>query len=345
MVHPHKLIPEWERQDAIIVVWPHLHSDWASIINKIEATYLDLCKYICKRQLVIIVAYDDAHKSHIEKRLSYVSACADNITFVAIPTNDTWVRDYGPFCISDGNRQCLLDFEFNGWGHRQLNCSLDNSFNAQLIKNLNFKAAYTPVSQILEAGNIEINSHGELLCSKNCFIQNSCTPRTEIHKLEEQLEYWLGCSKIYWLENVQLAGDDTFGHVDTLARFCSDDIIVHAISGNCDDPNLDATNQLAVQLQAIKRQSHNRFELIPLPLPEPLYFSGQQLPATYTNFLITNSSVLVPVFNDKQDCQILKLFDELFPDREIFDIECCTLIRQYGGLHCATMQIPEGFMT
>ena len=337
-----RLIPEWEKQDAVILVWPHLHSDWAGFINKIEIAYLDLCKCICKQQLVIIIAYDNVHISHIKNRLGNVSE-TEKMIFITIPTNDTWVRDYGPVCIGDGDRQCLLDFEFDGWG-KQYNYSLDNVFNTQLVKHLNFKASYTPASLILEAGNIEVNSRGELLSSKNCFMQNSHTPEIEIHKLEKQLRNWLGCSNIFWLENVHLAGDDTFGHVDTLARFCPDDIIVYATSSNCNDPNRDTSDRLATQLQAIKRHSRNQIELVPLPLPDPLFFSGQQLPATYTNFLITNNSVLVPVFNDKQDSHTLKLFNELFPDRKIFDIECCTMIRQYGGLHCATMQIPEGFI-
>lgn len=340
-MNPHRLVPEWELQDAIIIVWPHTYSDWANDLDQIEATYLSLCKYICEQQGIVIVAHDDKHVSYIQQLLSETSIDCKDMVYLTIPTNDTWVRDYGPVFTESDSEHILLDFEFDGWGQKH-SYLLDNAFNAQLVEHLNSKAIYQPVNQVLEAGNFEINDFAELLCSKSCFGRNKREAETDFAKLEEQLENWLGCNKIYWVEGVQLAGDDTSGHIDTLARFCTNDVIVHSTSSNRNDPNYEVSAQLLTQLEAIKRQSFNRLELVPLPLPDPVFLSNQQLPATYTNFLITNNTVLVPVFNDKQDNHALKLLDELFTDKEIIDIESNTLIQQLGGLHCATMQIPKG---
>lgn len=342
-MNPNRLASEWERQDAIIIVWPHSHSDWAHTLNQIEVTYLNLCKYIGRQQDIILVAYDNAHVLHIQQKLGAASVDCQNITFATIPTNDIWVRDYGPVCVGSGTGQTLLDFEFDGWGQKY-ECSLDNAFNTKLFGHLKPMASYRSASQVLEAGNIEINSHGELLCSRTCFRRNSRTLHTDLVRLEEQLGKWLECSKIHWLDTIQLAGDDTHGHVDTLARFCTNDIIVYSASCNRHDANHAQSARLAMQLAIIRKQSCNRFELVPLPLPDPMFRSGQQLPATYTNFLITNHTVLVPVFNDKRDNHALRTLDELFPDREIIDIESNALIQQSGGIHCATKQIPEGFI-
>ena len=338
-----RLAPEWERQDAIVIVWPHPYSDWAPRLEQIEPVYLQICKYVGKHQSIILIAYNKAHALDIGNMLSAAGIGCENVSFASIPTNDTWIRDYGPVCTVSGHRKFLLDFQFDGWGQKY-NWQLDNAVNANLVKNLRFKASYLCIDQVLEAGNIEINGQGELLCSRTCFERDGPQPDTEFTQLEKQLEHRLGCRKVHWLDQVQLAGDDTCGHVDTLARFCTNDIIAYSACQNPKDVNHETLGQLSMQLLEINKQGGNRFELVPLQMPDPIFLNGQQLPATYTNFLITNDCVLVPVFHDRQDDCTLKLMDELFPDREIVDIESGTLIRQRGGLHCAAMQIPEGFI-
>ncbi len=313
------------------------------MLEQIEPVYLQICKYVGRHQTIILIAYNDAHARDIRDKLSTAGISCGNVRFAIISTDDTWIRDYGPVCTQSGHRKFLLDFRFDGWGQKY-NWQLDNALNANLVEDLRFSASYQSIDQILEAGNIEINALGELLCSRTCFERSHPLPDTGFAKLEKQLRHWLGCGKVHWLDQVQLAGDDTCGHVDTLARFCSNDIIAYSTSQNPKDVNHEALGRLSVQLSEINKLGCNRFELVPLPLPDPMFLNGQQLPAAYTNFLITNSCVLVPVFHDRRDDCTLKLMDELFPDREIVDIESSALIRQRGGLHCAAMQIPEGFI-
>ena len=337
------MVPEWERQDAIVIVWPHPQSDWAPGLEQIEPVYLQICKHVGKHQAIILIAYDETHERDIRDKLYTAGIDCGNVSFTNIPTNDTWIRDYGPVCTVSGHRKFLLDFQFDGWGQKY-NWQLDNAVNANLARDSRFMASYQWIDQVLEAGNIDINGRGELLCSRTCFERRHPLPDAEVAQLENQLQYRLGCCQVHWLDQVQLEGDDTCGHVDTLARFCSNDIIAYSTSQNPKDVNHEVLGRLAMQLSGINRQGCNSFELVPLQLPDPISLNGQQLPATYTNFLITNHCVLVPVFHDRQDDCTLKLMDELFPDREIVDIESGALIRQRGGLHCAAMQIPEGFI-
>ncbi len=341
-MNSNRLAPEWQRQDAIIIVWPHSYSDWVNHLDAIEKTYFELTRHISKHQHLILVAYDAAHALHIRHKLEKQLIDIKNIVFITIPTNDTWIRDYGPICVASGNKSTILDFVFDGWG-RKYNHEQDNVFNTRLIKQLSFNASYSHVDQVLEAGNIDINGRGELLCSSSCFRRNGNMPNSSLGELEKKLADWFGATETYWADAIQLQGDDTGGHIDTLARFCTDDIIVYSAPSHKNDSDSKALKQLATQLHFIKKRN-NRIDLIPLPLPAPIFLSGKQLPASYTNFLITKKSVLVPTFNDKQDRPTLKVFEELFPTRGIIDIDNTALAQQFGGLHCATMQLPKDIL-
>ncbi len=337
------LAPEWERQDAIIMVWPHPHSDWINNLEAIEETYLNLSGHICKQQCLIVVAYDYVHLQHVQQKIAVQSIDSKNILFVTVPTNDTWVRDYGPIFICANDKSIMLDFKFDAWGEKY-SYEHDNVFNVKLIEQLNINASYENIDQILEAGNIEINNSSELLCSSTCFRRGCNAAFINLAALEQKITDWLGSSKIYWIDAVRLEGDDTDGHIDTLARYCADRSIVYSAIGHPNDVNNKSLNLLEAQLKSINKKSNNRLDLIPLPLPSPIFISNKQLPATYTNFLIANETVLVPVFKDHQDDYALNVFADLFPTREVIGIESTALIQQFGGLHCAAMQIPAGIL-
>ena len=337
---PYRLAPEWGRQDAVIVVWPHANSDWSNDIEDIEVTYIELCKAISNHQRLVIVAYDEIHILHIEKKLNSLQNL-ENIIYTNIPTNDTWVRDYGPICVDAGTQKIILNFEFDAWGEKYA-YDKDNQFNENFKNLLDVNISCLKVDFILEAGNIEINSKGELLSSITCFNRNSLNKRLSWDNFEDQLTKYFGVKKIDWIDIQPLVGDDTDGHIDTLARYCSDDTIVYSSTQNTSNKNYGSLKSLEKQLSALNKHKNNSLNLIPLELPAYRDHENQILPATYTNFLITNKIVLVPVFHADQDRTTLKLIDDIFPNHEIIDIESNTLIRQLGGIHCATMQLPEG---
>ncbi len=343
------LAPEWARQDAVILVWPHQHSDWAQAKNdtkldRIEKTYIELTRYISRNQKVVLNAYDQTHIAYIQTCLSKSDSKFENIIFTAIPTNDTWVRDYGPICVRSNSEDVLLNFKFDAWGNKYTH-EKDNAFNQVLRKELALEATLLQVKSILEAGNIDVNDKACLLSSKSCFKRSQSNQSTEILLIENNFRSWFGSEHIFWIDKVKLIGDDTDGHIDTLARYCSDNIIAYSAVGHASDPNKNNLTTLNQQLIEIKTSCANDLELIPIPLPKPIFDQNKQLPASYVNFLITNKYVFVPVFNDKQDESALKIIDDCFPSREIIDIESNALIQEYGGIHCATMQIPQGFLS
>ncbi len=344
----YRLAPEWARQDAVILVWPHIYSDWGTanngnLLQKIELTYLELSRYICGQQKLILIAYDQEHISHIQRCLLSKGIREDNIIYIEINTNDTWVRDYGPVCVQSESNNVLLNFKFDAWGDKYL-YDHDNAFNYVLSEKLNFNSELVDIDFVLEAGNIETNNKRCLLSSIDCFKRDISKNNLSLSAIESNFRKWFACENIFWIDKVRLIGDDTDGHIDNLARFCTDDIIVYSSSTSSTDANTDALNSLQQQLQSVKQQQANNLELIPLPIPSAIVHDNTRLPASYVNFLITNQHVFVPVFNDKHDNNALKLIDDCFPSREIIDIESTTLIRQFGGIHCTSMQIPQGFL-
>lgn len=338
-----RLAPEWARQDAVILVWPHANSDWHSQLEAIEKTYIELSRYISRHQKLILVAFNPAHQQYIQKTLSNHGIKQEKVVFVDIATNDTWVRDYGPIAVESDIGLKILNFNFNAWGKKYAHED-DNKFNQYIKQKINDDFPIENINFVLEAGNLEINDQGIMLCSWNCFTRNSHEQEITLSTLEHDFENWFGCNRVLWINDVILNGDDTDGHIDTLVRYCDDDIVVYTAVGNKSDPNYETLNALSAQLQIIKRSEATISELVPLPSPKPIFNDGNQLPATYANFLICNDFIFVPVFNDQQDNYALKTIDDLFPKHEIIDIESNTLIQQYGGIHCATMQIPEGFL-
>lgn len=336
--HRHdRIAPEWQRQDAVMIVWPHAYSDWRECLDAIEKTYLALAGHLGKYQCLVVVAYDPAHVSHICRRLDESSISVANITFITIPTNDVWVRDYGPLYIDA--RRILLDFVFDGWGGKYAH-TRDDAFTVRLMKQLRLNAKHHRIDQVLEGGNVEVNGRGELLCSSSCFRRNGANIDTAA--LEEKFAEWLGVTTTYWIDTAPLQGDDTDGHIDTLARFCGDDVITYAApNGHGDDPNGRTLERLVMQLRQVR---NGDIDLVPLPLPAPIFVAGRRLPASYMNFLITDRAVLAPTFDDKQDEYALRTLEELFPTREIIAIDGSVLARQCGGPHCATLQLPAGML-
>lgn len=332
------LAPEWERQDAIILVWPHANSDWSVNLPSIENTYCELANHISLHQYLIIIAYNSAHEIYLHQTLSKHSISEDNILIICIPSNDTWVRDYGPLTIKTNSSSKLLNFKFDAWGEKYA-FQKDNDFNSVFCEKLNITTACEQIDFVLEGGNVEVNARGELLSSLSCFSRQA-GPNLTQSNLEEKMQIWFGTDQIYWIDVGKLQGDDTDGHIDTLARFCSDDIIVYSATNNTHDQNTQMLRSLHSQLESISLQSKNQFELVPLPLPNPIFVNHKQLPASYANFLITNHKVLVPTFEDKQDSHALQTLQDIFPTREVVGINSLSLIQQLGGLHCATVHLP-----
>ncbi len=336
---PHRLPAEWEPQSGILIAWPHTTTDWADCLDKVEAVYTEIVVTITRFQTCVIASPEP---EIVRNRLETAGINIDRVRFYAIPTNDTWARDFGPITVVKEQRPILLDFGFNGWGEK-----FPSNFDNQVTRLLHEAGAfgdieYRRINLILEGGSIESDGNGTLLTTIECLLNPNRNPHMDKAAVEQQLKAQLGAERILWLKNGYLAGDDTDSHIDTLARLCPKDTIIYQACDDMEDEHFSSLELMRTELQKFTTKAGSPYRLIALPWPQAQYTDGQRLPATYANFLIINGAVLVPTYNDPNDSKALDAIAQEFPEREIIGIDCSTLIRQNGSLHCITMQLPEG---
>jgi agmatine deiminase len=338
-----RLPAEWEPQDAVLLAWPHAESDWQPILSQVIPTFLEITRQISRFERVLIAAPEP---DQIADQLKAAGIDRTQIRIYPIQSNDTWSRDFGPITVIRDQQPLLLDFGFNGWGLK-FAANHDN----QITRRLHQAGAFGRTGResrglILEGGSIESDGCGTLLTTAECLLNPNRNPHLNKAQLEAALKHHLGTERLLWLENGYLAGDDTDSHIDTLARLSPEQTILYV---RCDDPqdeHFSALQQMETELQAFRTAAGVPFRLLPLPWPQPCYDKeGGRLPASYANYLVINRAVLVPSYADPADATALATVAEAFPGREIIPIDCRTLIRQHGSLHCVTMQIPQGVLS
>jgi agmatine/peptidylarginine deiminase len=258
-----------------------------------------------------------------------------------IESDDVWARDHGPITVVADGRLRHLDFTFNGWGGK-FESRRDDTLTRRLAELGAWHAPVDTLAFVLEGGAIEVNGAGTLLTTSRCLLSPTRNPGLSRAQIEDALMHYFGVIRVLWLTHGDLLGDDTDGHIDTLARFCNAHTLVYQA---CTDPQDEHYEELAAmerEVQALTRRNGEPYETVPLPLPAPIFDDeGRRLPAGYANFLIINGAVLVPVYGAPQDGEALERLRGCFPEREVIGIECRSLIQQSGSLHCVTMQIPS----
>ncbi len=338
------LPPEWAPQSAVMLTWPNEGNSWFPSLAEVERSFVAIAKAISQYELVVISCLDEAQRDHILILLQEAGAQISHLRLYVVPADDVWARDHGPITIVQDDVPQLLDFTFNGWGNKYP-CVRDNQVTQGLQQQHAFATALTrkPITTVLEGGSIEVDGHGTLLTTRSCLLAKNRNPNLNQPQIEQLLKEWFGVNRILWLDQGYLAGDDTDGHIDTLARFTDPHTIVYVQCDNPDDEHYPALTAMAAQLNTFVDYQGQPYRTIPLPWPQPKHGpDGRRLPATYANFLIINDAVLVPTYDDPADSEALRILQTCFPDRKIIGIPCRNIIEQYGSLHCVTMQLPEG---
>ena len=332
------LIPEWAPQDAVLLAWPDETMDWADNLAEIRSCYLLMVRALLDYVPVILLAQDT---TSVPLRGDY----PHRLTVQEMPLNDTWVRDYAPLSvISDRGERAVVDYAFNAWGLK-FAADRDNQVASKLPIFTKDIKRITRHDYVLEGGAVESNGEGLILSTSSVLLdpnRNLGRGEASVHTLTEPIREALHADRVDMLEVSPLEGDDTDGHIDTLARFCDGETIVYASCSDEEHPDYNTLRKLDEELHRLYGE---RYRLVALPTPEVKRDTdGSTMPASYANFLITNRIVLAPTYRDRADDEALSTLRDLFPGRKVVPVDAIPLIRQHGSIHCATMQFPEGFI-
>ncbi len=340
---------EWHQQAFVQLTWPHKNTDWSPVLADAISCFCDIACEVAKREPLLIVAQypEEAKESLIQQGISL-----DNITIIQCPTNDTWARDHAFItCIDEQKRKVFLnDFQFNGWGLK-FAANHDNQINkttfshiADYYKAQDIQTEYiNHLDFVFEGGSIESDGEGTLLVTTSCLLSDNRNKTLSQQNIENLLKQYFNAGRVLWVHHSWLAGDDTDGHIDTVARFCSPTSIAYVKCENPADEHYEELQAMEKELLAFRTAEGPPYTLYPLPLPDPCFDEeGQRLPATHANFLIINGAVLVPTYHQaEKDQEAIAQLRKAFPDRMVIGIDCRVLILQHGSLHCSTMQYPN----
>ncbi len=339
-----RLPAEWEPQDAILLTWPHADGDWPDLA-RIEAVFLAIADAVCRHERLVVACHDTDHARHVTQSLVDQGTDPSRFRCPIAPSNDSWARDHGPMTVHEDGRPRLCDFRFDGWGGKYP-AELDD----RLTRRLHAQGAFggTPIETIdlvVEGGNLDSDGQGTVLCNGPCLHDPRRNPGLAPAEIDERLRRTLGIERLLCIENGRISGDDTDGHIDMLARFCSPDTIVHSQAASPDDPDHAPLAAMARELSRLRDSRGRPYRLHALPAPPPCHDAdGRRLPASYANFLVIDGAVLVPQYGAASDIEALSLLAGLFPDRRAYPVDCRPVIEQGGSLHCLTMQLPAGVL-
>ena len=331
---------EWAPHRATWLSWPHNRETWPTELETVRDVWLQMICALAPYEQVHLLVPDEAVERDVAARLRKAGTAMENVTLVKLPTVDVWMRDYGPtFVVRGAGDQPLAcnDWIFNGWGGKYRSYEEDDRIAPAIARLLD-----VPVfaqDMILEGGSIEVNGAGTCLTTEQCLLNRNRNPHLSREQIEQRLKEALGASHVLWLGE-GIAGDDTDGHIDDIARFVDPTTVVCAVESDPQDENYRSLRENFERLRDAKDQNGKKLSVVPLPCPAPLGSPGGRLPASYANFYIANDMVLVPVFDDPRDRQALGILQDLSPQRKVLGLRCNEVVAGLGALHCVTQQEP-----
>jgi len=329
---------EWEPHEATWLAWPHEISDWPGKFAPIPWLYGEIVRHLARVERVRIIVEDGDTSERARSVLRKSGVDLGSVEFFEHATNRSWTRDFGPIFVKNNSGTiAITHWLFNGWA-KYTNFKEDNAAPSAIAAKLKMQV-FEP-GLVLEGGSIDVNGAGMMLTTEECLLSDvqARNPDKSRTDLERAFAEYLGVKEVIWLGR-GIAGDDTHGHIDDAARFTSRDTIVAAVEPDASDANHEPLKENLARLRSRARRKAD-LSIATLPMPEPVYFNGQRLPASYANFYVANRLVLVPTFMDVNDRLALNTLARLFPDREIVGIACRDLVFGLGTLHCMTQQQP-----
>src|SRR5437667_1539570 len=351
----YRMPAEWERHTATWLSWPRREGiSFPDSFDRVMPALRAMVEALIESEQVCINVCDGTHEAHAREVLRGLPT--ERISFYLVPTNEPWCRDHGPTFLTLDERWsqlapepghtarrggapaplAVVDWDYNAWGNKYPPFDLDEVAPTRVAKILDLPVFYP--GMILEGGAIDVNGAGALLTTESCLLNKNRNPNLSREEIEQRLRDYLGVRDILWLGD-GIAGDDTDGHVDDLTRFVSEHTVMTVVEEDRDDENYGLLQENLARLREMKI-GQRKIQVVTLPMPRKIVRENLRLPASYANFYISNSSVLVPTFDDPNDATALSILQTLFPDRRVMGIDCRELLWGLGTFHCLTQQQP-----
>jgi len=330
---------EWAKHTATWLSWPHKEESWPGKIETIYKPYCEFIKIVAEGELVRINVADADMEAFAKSELEKVGADMSQIEFFHFPTNDAWCRDHGPaFLINTGTKQkAIIDWGYNAWGGKYPPFDLDDVIPTKIGEHFGLPVYHPGI--VMEGGSVDFNGAGTILTTTACLLNENRNPHLNQEQIEAYLKNYYGAEQILWLGD-GIVGDDTDGHIDDITRFVNEDTVVTVIEDNEADENYQLLQENLGTLKTFRLPDGRPLNIVELPMPSPVIYDGQRLPASYANFYIANAAVIVPTYRDKNDAKALQILQQCFPDRKVVGIDSTDIIWGLGSFHCLSQQEP-----
>ncbi len=340
----YRMPAEWEPHQATWLSWPHNRESWPGKFERILPAYARMVVLLARSETVHINVRNAGMQAEAQQLINEAGGGAD-IRFHHFATNDAWCRDHGAIFVTrtdsadeeSPSALAAVDWEYNAWGGKYPPFDLDNQIPARMAEVLDvprFEAG-----MVLEGGSIDVNGSGLLLTTEACLLNPNRNPHLNCEQIEARLRDLLSIDQVLWLKD-GIVGDDTDGHIDDVTRFVSRNAVLTAVESDPADANFEPLQQNLLRLREMAGRGGEPLDIVELPMPPAVVYQGQRLPASYANFYIANTLVLVPTFNHDRDRQAIEILQSLFPTREVIGLDCTDLVWGLGAVHCLTQQVP-----
>jgi agmatine deiminase len=332
---------EWAPHRATWLSWPRNRETWPTQLERVREAWIRMIQALSRYEIVYVLVDDGEMEAEVTFRMKTSGTAIENVTIVKIPTVDVWMRDYGPTFVTRDRPEdplALNDWIFNGWGGKYKAYEQDDTVAREIARLLGAPVFAHPI--VLEGGSIDVNGAGICLTTEQCLLNKNRNPHLNRADIEQSLKDALGIAQVLWLGD-GIAGDDTDGHIDDIARFVNSGTVACVVEADSTDENYAPLQENLDRLKGWRDHLGGKLEVVTLPSPGAVAYAGARLPASYANFYIANELVLVPTFNHPNDRQALGILAELFPTREVVGIECTDVVAGLGGIHCVTQQEPR----
>jgi agmatine deiminase len=330
---------EWAKHTATWLSWPHKEESWPGKIETIYKPYCEFIKIVAEGELVRINVADADMEAFAKSELEKVGADLGKIEFYHFASNDAWCRDHGPaFLINTATKQkAIVDWGYNAWGGKYPPFDLDDVIPTKIAEHFGLPVYHPGI--VMEGGSVDFNGAGTILTTTACLLNENRNPHLNQEQIEGYLKNYYGAEQILWLGD-GIVGDDTDGHIDDITRFVNEDTVVTVVEENEEDENYHLLQENLETLKTFRLPDGRPLNIVELPMPSPVVYDGQRLPASYANFYIANAAVIVPTYRDKNDEKALRILQDCFPDRKVVGIDSTDIIWGLGSFHCLSQQEP-----